>query len=307
MIETQTSFDYAGRVYARPDVSEAEVRYTPDARPVYALLDEMIVEPGDKKDWELLHHLHYKSEGKPVGAHYWKLTLHGETIGVLALGLPRPMLKERFAAMEQIKPGFIPDSRASNTARFQFINANFRVVSRIVLDTMYRGVGASYRFQNLVARMSGMRFVEIQSSMSKYNTFAERAGFRPAKPKRANAYDKGIRFFHETFASNPSDSVALLEEINSLKPVIREGRIREMRKFYYRNSAMEKTGSARNNGMSRVEAMEVEELIRQLQQLVLASPLWSIYQNPDFGRTDMPEMLPLRAFDRQPVTERLEL
>ncbi len=283
----------------------AEVVYSPDATPAFGLLAEMWVEPGTKADWDALHHLHYKSEGKPVGARYYRLVLRGQTIGVTALTLPRPLLKERHVLFPKLKPG--NDSRAANTARYQMINAQIRVVGRIVLDTMYRGVGASYRFQNLVARMSGYRIVEIQSAMSKYNLFAQKAGFRFVKPMRSNKYDAGLKFFRETFEAHPADTQGLLDELERLKPAVRERRIAAVRKFYYANSALEKTGSSRDTGKARVETLSVPELIRQLQQLILGSPLYGAYLNPDHGRCDIPDRLPLLAFDAQPTTGRLIL
>lgn len=286
------------------DDTHCEVEYRPDAKPSFPLLKEMIVEPGTKEDWEALHHLHYKTEGKPFGPTYYKLSLNGETIGVCVLTMPKGLLKERHAAMPEIKPG--SDSKMTNTMRYRLINANFRVVGRIVLDTMFRGVGASYRFQNLVARQSGYRFIEIQSAMSKYNMFSERAGFKPVKILRSTKYEAGVKFFKETFEAHPADAQAILEELNSLRPAVAKSRVNAMRKFYYANSAQEKTGNARNNGTSRVDEMPVEDLLRNLQQLVLASPLYSLYRNPDHGR-DIPERLPLTAFDMQTVEEPLKL
>ena len=284
--------------------NEIDVQYRPDAKPSFPLLNEMIVERGDKNDWDALHHLHYKTEGKPFGPTYYKLTLHGETIGVCVLTMPKGLLKERHSAMPEIKPG--GDSRMTNTIRYKLINKNFRVVGRIVLDTMFRGVGASYRFQNLVARQSGYRFIEIQSAMSKYNMFSERAGFRPAKIQRSTKYEPGIKFFKETFEAHPADASAILSELDGLRPAVARARINAMRKFYYANSAQEKTGNARKNGTSRVDDMPVDELLRNLQQLVLASPLYSVYHNPDHGR-DIPARLPLTAFDNQTVREPLKL
>lgn len=282
-----------------------DVLHDPDAKPRFELLQHMTVSRGSKEDWDHLHHLHYKSEGRPAGANYYKLTLNGETIGVTVLTLPRPLLKERHKALPRFKPG--RDTKSSNTLRYKLINSQIRVIGRIVLDTMYRGVGASYRFQNLVSRMSGFEIVEIQSAMSKYNLFAQRAGFQFVKPMRSNKYEAGIKFFASTFKSHPADTQALLFEIDSLREPFKSARIAEMRRFYYAHSALEKTGSSRDTGKDRVANMPVEELVRQLQQLILASPLYGVYRNPDYQRTDIPDTLPLLAFDAQPTTERLVL
>lgn len=288
-------------------MSDVEIITTPNAKSHFEPLGRMFVERGTAADWQLLHHLHYKTEGRPTGPAYWRLSLEGETVGVCVLTLPRPMLKERNIAFEQIKPkGGLIDDKISNTARFKIINQNMRVIGRIVLDTLYRGVGAAYRFQNLVARMSGFRFVEIQSAMSKYNLFAQKAGFMMVKPQRSHKYEIGLKFFRSTFSSDPADTAGLLAEIENASPAYRERLLKDTRTFYYRHSAIEKTGQARSNGTSRVERLPVEELIQQLQQMILASPLYGIYPNPDFGR-EMPTHLPLTAFDRQPTNQALIL
>jgi len=284
------------------DESETTVERIEDAKSSFPLLSQMFVEKGEKKDWDAMHHLHYKTEGKPFGPSYFKLTLYGETIGVCVLTMPKGMMKERHAVMPEIKPG--GNSRAANTARYQMINANFRVVGRIVVDTMFRGIGVSYRFQNLVARQSGRKFVEIQSSMSKYNKFSERAGFEPSKIIRSTKYETGIKFFRSNFEAHPADAQAILDELDGLRPAVARARINNMRRFYYANSAQEKTGNARGNGTSRVDDMPVKELLRNLQQLVLASPLYNVYTNPDFGR-ELPAKLPLSDFDNQSVKEPL--
>lgn len=286
-------------------MNDTEVIYSPEVRPTFPLLSEMFVERGTSADWDLLHHLHYKSAGRVIGAHYWRVSLHGETIGVYVTTLPRPLLKERNIAFAQIKPKGI-DDRLSNTARFKSINKNMIALARVVLDTMYRGIGGAYRFKNLVARMSGYQFVESQSAMAKYNMFTERSGFTTIKPMRSHNFQGGIKFMRSTFEANPADTSAIIAEIESMRPAVREATLRSVREFYYKCSALEKTGAQRGAGMSRVSAMPVDELIRQLQQVVLASPVYSIYRNPDFGR-QLPERLPLTAFDRQPTDQPLIL
>jgi len=54
-----------------------------------------------------------------------------------------------------------------------------------------------------------------------------------------------------------------------------------------------------------VRNMSTSLVLRQLQQLVLSTPLYGVYMNPDFGR-DLPDQIPLTAFDAQPTTEPLK-
>lgn len=211
--------------------------------PVFSLTDHMIVERGEIADWNLLHDLHYKAETLPLGPRFWRLRLYGETIGVLVTGMPKGLLKERHLALASIKPG--QDTRMTNTYRYNYINSHIRVVSRFVIDTMYRGVGAGYRMMNLVSRMEGLELMEIQSSMSKFNYFGQKAGFRFVKPMNSNNFDRGLKFFRSHFESSPQDFEAIVAEIDSKPEHVREALIQASRDFYYRYSALEKTGNNR--------------------------------------------------------------
>lgn len=285
--------------------TDAIIEYEPSPRPRFPLLAEMVVERGSKADWNLLHDLHYKAENLPSAPRFWKLTLHGETIGVLVTASPKGLLKERHVAFPILKPGG-GDTYVTNKQRYVWLNANVRVISRFVLDTMYRGVGAGYRFQNLASRLEGFRFMEIQSSMSKFNFFAQRAGFRFVRPMNSNHYAQGLKFFRSHFAASPQDFEVIVAEIDGLEQGARNRILAETRLFYLRHSALENTGNNRARGQARVEAMPVNTLIKSLQQLILASPMYGVWEDPDLGRT-LPARLPLIAFDNQGVREPLNL
>jgi hypothetical protein len=284
--------------------TETLIERTDAPAPRYSLTEHMLVERGARSDWDLLHDLHYKAENLPIGPKFWKLTLEGETIGVLVTSNPKGLLKERHIAMPSIKPGG-KDTKLTNTNRYNYINRHFRVVSRFVVDTMYRGVGAGYRMMNLVSRMEGNTFMEIQSSMSKFNLFGQKAGFKFVRPLNANKYDAGLKFFRGHFASSPQDFEAILTEMASKPPAEAEALLQACKDFYYRHSALEKTGSNRDKGQSRVDAMDARHIIKSLQQITLSSPLYGLWKNPD-KKGDVPDCLPLSAFEWQGPNEKFK-
>lgn len=273
-------------------------------KPFFALADEMFVERGTKADWDLLHDLHYKAEKLPIGPRFWRLDLRGETIGVLVTGTPKGMLRERHMVFPNIKPGS-GDTRLTNTNRYKYINANFRVISRFVIDTMYRGIGAGYKMMNIVSRMEANTFMEIQSSMSKFNSFGQKAGFKFVKPMNANNYEKVMKFLRSNFGSSPQDFEAIIQEIESKTPEAREMASEMCKDFYFRNSAMENT----SNGGAAMEArrlsMSTRDVVKGIQQLGLSSPMYGIWKCPD-KKDSLPDKIPLTAFDAQSPNGRFE-
>lgn len=284
-----------------------EAHRVDNPRPKLSLLDEMTVQRGTIEDWRTLEDLHYKQSGSlPAGSHHFTLKLGDELVGVLVMASPKLLLKERHVVLPKLKPTG-QDNKMTNQYRMKWINANMSVVARVVVDTMYRGAGLAYRFTNIASRMEGKRFIEIQSSMSKYNLFAHKAGFHFVKPMRSNKYDVGIRFFRSTFTSDPADLEAILEEWLAKDPIERAAVERATKDFYYAHSALEKTGKSLGGvGERRVEKMSMRDCVHALQQMVLASPLYGIYTNPDVGRP-LPDVIPLTAFDTQKPTEKLIL
>lgn len=284
--------------------TETHVERIDAPRARFSLADDMFVERGTKDDWDLLHNLHYKAEKLPIGPRFWRLDLHGNTIGVLVTGTPKGMLRERHFVFPNLKPG-AGETRLTNTNRYNYINANFRVISRFVVDTMYRGIGAGYRMMNLVSRMEGNTFMEIQSSMSKFNAFGQKAGFKFVKPMNANNYDKVMKFFRMNFQASPQDFEAIIQEIES-KPAAEKARLSELCKdFYFRNSAMENTSNGGAAMERRRASMDTRAVVKGIQQIGLSSPMYGIWKCPD-PKGSVPDRLPLTAFDNQAPTQRLK-
>lgn len=278
-----------------------------------SLLPEIYVERGTKDDWDLLHELHYKAENLGIGPRIYRCVLRGQTIGVGVMTVPKMLLSGRNELFTHLRPNVGGrDTKLINKYRAEWINAHCCTNSRLVLDTMYRGAGIAYRMQNLMMRMTGCQLIEFQSSMSKFNPFAAKAGIRFTRPKRSGNYERGLAWFRRWFESIPTDFVGIMAEINSMPGVVREKCVGEMRKFYYDFSSMEKSGDNRMNGTRRVDALPVEKLLKNLQQLVFASPLYGVYVNPDYDSAadraiELPERLPLLAFDNQPQDAPLNL
>jgi ABC-type ATPase with predicted acetyltransferase domain len=270
----------------------------------FPMLEQMYIERGTLADWEVLHDFHYKSEGRVMGARYYRVVMGEMLVGVAVMCYPRGLLKDRHKLFPNVKPDG-QDTKITNTYRYKWLNRTFGLNARTVANPLFRGIGVGYRLLNLAARMDGRPYCEIQSSMSRFNEFAHRAGFKFVEPSASKYHDKAIEFYATWFNENPADQVALLAELDSMSETLRERVIREMRLFYFKCSSLEKTGSNRHKGTSRVDAMLPKDLIKNINQLAFSVPLYGVYKNPDAGIA-LPERIPLIAFDEQSIDEPLK-
>ncbi|MBS9810672.1 hypothetical protein J4H70_18015 [Vibrio alginolyticus] len=282
-------------------------RMEDSGQPIFSLLEDMVVERGTKEDWERLHHLHYKAESLPPAPHFYRCRResNNELVAVCVLSTVALLLAPRHDVLPQLKPG--GDTTLTNKHRPRWLNDNMRRVGRIVTSTMYRGTGVSYRFMNLVCRMSGMRYLEIVSSMAKYNPFDKKAGFKRAPLRRASAYESGLKFLRSQFESHPADQMALLDEYSKQPEAVQKMIRKSCAEFYYKHSSKEKTGSNLGRTLQDVlEDMPMRELMRELNQLVFGYTVYALYSNPDHKRK-LPDSIPLLAFDNQATNKPLEL
>ena len=287
--------------------NDCEILYSKKAKGSLTLMNDMWVEKGSLEDWRVLESLHYKATNLPAGARYWRcVTSDDELVGVVLTSSVALLLTSRHEIFPKLKPG-AGDCNITNVLRGKHLNKYFRRDARIVTDTLYRGCGISYRMVNIANRMEGYRFVEIQSSMSKFNPFDVKAGFKHAKLRHSNAYEKGVKLFRTWFDSHPADQQAILAEWEAMNDTMKPKILSEFQEFYFRHSAKVKTGSNMQAKIGdAVRHMTFFALLKELQQLVFASPTYGIWENPDVGRT-LPDRIPLTAFDLQGFNEKLRL
>lgn len=274
-----------------------------------SILKDIYVEFGTKRDWDSFSELHYKGKSLAAGSRYVRC-VHNDNgkitpIGVMVFANPMPLNKGRSDVFPRLRQnqGGCKDTTLINKQRMRWINTYMTWNNRTVLDTMYRSAGIAYRFKNLAYRMYcakyGYQFVESSSSMGKFNPFSIKTGMKFIKPRPNAALEAGIAFFRTYFKSHPCDQVALNEEFRSMKPDVAKVVEKKLRRFYFVHSAVEKTGDKMHNGMTRIDKLPVEKIIKEIIQLTFGATIYWIFKSPDFGRKDIPERLPLLAFDNQ--------
>ncbi len=277
-----------------------------------SLMGQIFVEKGEVDDWNGLKALHYKASETGVGPRFLRCVIEHspgqtEVIGVIVLTVPKVLDAGRNEVFPHLKPnqGGM-DTRTVNVMRMKWINQNIRLSSRNVIDTMYRGAGVGYRFRNIAMRMSGMRFIEARSSMSRFNPFYFKAGMKAVKPKSASGMQQGLAMFARNFESPAYDYLAILQELQAMPEHVRDRSLADLRDFYYRSSSMEKSGDKRLEGHARVDNLPVPYLLKQALQLTFGSTIYAVFINPDHGR-ELPSRISLSAFDNQAPTAPLNL
>jgi uncharacterized protein len=295
------------------DYTQTEITRIPrDKKHMLSILKDVYVEFGDKSDWEALSELHYKGHSLAAGSRFMRC-VHIENnvrtlIGVMVFANPMPLNKGRNVVFPQMKPnqGGGRDTKTMNQRRMQQINKFMTWNNRTVVDTMYRSAGIAYRFKNLAYRMycthHGYKIVESNSSMGKFNPFSVKAGMKFIKPSPANALEMGVDFFKSNFTSHPCDQAAILAELRSMPDGVRKVIEQKMRVFYQKNSSMEKSGDKMHLGMSRIDALDIEYILKQTTQIVFGATIYWVWSNPDLGKV-FPDMLPILSFENQAPTE----
>lgn len=298
------------------ELDTEEVRITRQVRPKkheLSLLKHVFVEWGTKADWDALCELHYKGHSLAAGSRYMRCVLRepgqpDHLIGIMVFANPQPLSKGRNEVFPHLKPNTNGrDNRMINQTRMAWINKHMTWNNRTVLDTMYRSAGIAYRFKNIAYRMYcshyERKFVESVSSMGRFNPFSIKTGMKFVKPKVAAALEPGLKFFAAHFKSDPSDIVAIMDEFKAIPDAERPFFDRKLREFYYRWSSMEKSGDKRDLGMSRIDGLSIEHVLKEVMQLVFSATVYWIWQAVDTG--PLPECMPITAFDEQGPNEPL--
>lgn len=279
---------------------------------VLSLLQHVYVEKGTLDDWHALSELHYKGHSLASGSRAYRAVYDDgerrQLIGVCIFCNPMPLNRGRNKVFPNMRPNRQGrDTKLMNQARMADINASLTWNNRTVLDTAYRSAGLAYRFKNLAYRMycarEGKRVVESNSSMGRFNPFSIKAGMRMVIPDAPTHQELGIDFFLMNFRAHPCDQTALLEELRAMPPAERGVLERRLRTFYYKNSAMEKSGDLRDVGMARVNGLPIEKVVKELVQIVFSSTIYWFWANPDPIGVTFPDRVPVLAFDNQQPTE----
>lgn len=143
---------------------EIRIDYRANAEaPSCSVTDAVTVERGGHEDYRRLSRFHYRGGAARFPIVHFRMLVGGELAGVVVYSYPGVYSAGRVKAV-----GRLP--------RMDELNADWALVSRVVIHPKYRSTGLGARLLRETLPLVGRRHVEMSAAMAEYNPFAEKAG-----------------------------------------------------------------------------------------------------------------------------------
>lgn len=238
-----------------------------------SLLDEIVIEEGEKEDWLKLAPFHYRSHKINAYSNIYKMTLNNETIGVIVYGYGPLSLKARNIATNNI---YVRNGKQ--------MNREVRIISRVVILPKYRGIGLSVKIIKETKHLLGARYIEILSAMGVNNPFAIRAGMtnieysRDVKgvEKKSNILLEELGFDHTLMNSQKYNTAKLADIPYETKEQL----------F---NMLCKVHNMGKGNENKKYEDFGDTYLGWLIKRTRIAHKAYAIWENPDWVDTYVPE------------------
>ncbi len=154
---------------------------TPSIRSLTASAE---IEQVSKSDYAPFARFHYRKGALAAvdKVYALRLPLYGR-VGIIVYSYSPPHILARRLALADIMP-----KTPSRSEMMTFINANFRIISRVVVLPQWRGASlASFLVENTMDKV-GVAVIEAVAAMGSFNSFFEKAGMKkfipPPNPKK---------------------------------------------------------------------------------------------------------------------------
>ncbi|MCB9895878.1 MAG: hypothetical protein H6839_15635 [Planctomycetes bacterium] len=135
--------------------------------------DAIEIVAGRVRDYDAFAHWHYMGPGRPgPSSDVWLAKYEGEPVGIAMFGYPHLLLGARAKALPRYSPARIRSDGARG------LNADVRLLQRVVVDPRFRGIGVSRRLIRHGLEHAGVPHVECVAQMGAFSDFLLAAGFR---------------------------------------------------------------------------------------------------------------------------------
>lgn len=159
----------------QPDVRiecrEGEQRVTrvPPLRKPISFHADLTMEEGTRADWPPFAKWHYRGHGLGFVKRVVLLKHGPKPVGICVFGSP--------AASLALRTKYFGLQRPRSASSMQRINASLWLLSRVVLDPVYRGAGIAAGFVARACDSCPVPWIETLTAMGRVNPFFEKAGF----------------------------------------------------------------------------------------------------------------------------------
>lgn len=133
-------------------------------------LKDITVELGNIEDYKKLGKYHYKNKNARFTKYIYKMLYKEMLIGVAVFSMPKQQLVGRnvYFNKKYVNEKGVP--------LLKDVNRDFLTASRLIVHPMFRGIGLGSELVKRTFPLIDVPYIEIVSTMSKYNKFLEVAG-----------------------------------------------------------------------------------------------------------------------------------
>jgi ABC-type ATPase with predicted acetyltransferase domain len=153
---------YVSVEYRRPESRECSI------------LRDVIIEVGERRDYDVLKHFHYLGGLPGWIRRIYRAKVGDEVAGVIVYVAPSLFVRGRYKAFPHLK-----ELQKQNVKEYaKFISSNFTRIARVIVHPKYRSIGLGVKLVKETMPLIGTRYVETLAVMARYNPFFEKAGMK---------------------------------------------------------------------------------------------------------------------------------
>lgn len=148
---------------------------------MYISPDKFVLEKGISDDFRKLERFHYRMDSPGVIFRVFRLRWDGKAkfdgpAGVIVYTMPALSVNIRSRVFADVLEGL------GQAERLDFLNTNFRTISRVIVDPRVRGIGLAVKMVRESIERINTKVIESMAVMGRVNKFFEKAGMNPVCP-----------------------------------------------------------------------------------------------------------------------------
>lgn len=148
---------------------------------MYVGKDDFVLEKGTLDDFRSLERFHYRIDSPGVVFRIYRLRWNGDwrladPAGVIVYTMPALSVGIRTRIFRDVLDGL------GNSEKLDYLNTNFRTISRVIVDPRFRGLGLAVKMVKESIERVNAKVIESMAVMGRVNNFFEKAGMTSVYP-----------------------------------------------------------------------------------------------------------------------------